>query len=73
MKFYFFLFLKIYFAPVWISYLLIKKFWRFITIAILGFALLGCASNSAKLDISPCAGCDFSPVNRIHYLGEKNA
>jgi len=31
--------------------------------AILAIPLAGCVADSAKLNLSPCAGCDFLPVN----------
>ena len=33
----------------------------------------GCASNSAKFDRSPCAGCDFEPVNVVPKFNQVHA
>jgi hypothetical protein len=44
---------------IWIT----KQGWRLLCYLILLTMVSGCAGNSAKLDQSPCAGCDFAPVN----------
>ncbi|AIY44196.1 hypothetical protein LT85_p017 (plasmid) [Collimonas arenae] len=69
----FFLLLKIVFAPAWIPFWIIKKSWRFFAILFLGAIIAGCASNSAKLDTSPCAGCDFRPIDNTPYIEVTNA
>lgn len=72
MKF-FLLMLKIVFAPVWVPFWLFSKCWKVLAILFIGSVIAGCASNSAKLDMSPCAGCDFQPVNNIDSVGERRA
>lgn len=73
MKLFLLFLLKIVFAPVWIPFWILKKCWRFLSILFFGAVIAGCASNSAQLDMSPCAGCDFQPINNAHYIGKKNA
>jgi hypothetical protein len=36
---------------------------------ILLLAVTGCVGNSGKFDQSPCAGCDFQPVNSVQAAG----
>ena len=49
--------------PIWFPFFIIKKCWRFIALLLVGSIISGCASNFAKMELSPCAGCDFMPVN----------
>lgn len=70
---YFLLLLKTVFAPVWIPLWLMKKCWRLFAVLLLGAVVAGCASNSAKLNMSPCAGCDFHPINNTFYVSERYA
>jgi len=59
--------------PFWIQYWVFKKLWR-IVLTLLALAVIsGCASNSAKFDMSPCAGCDFQPINMVPSRGEVHA
>ncbi len=51
-------------APAGIKAVGMAKRLSFVAL-LLGTGLVaGCASNSARLKLSPCAGCDFEPVNR---------
>lgn len=68
----FLLLLKIVFVPVWIPYWLLMKCWKVLILLFIGSMIGGCASNSAKLDMSPCA-CDFKPVNTEHDKGKNHA
>jgi len=33
----------------------------------------GCVSNSGQFDLSPCAGCDFQPLNVVQSAGRRVA
>ena len=37
---------------------------------VLLMGVTGCVSNSGKFDLSPCAGCDFQPVNSPATLAQ---
>jgi len=52
-------------GPLWLQYVILKKCWRFVSLLLLGSIISGCVSNSARLDQSPCAGCDFQPMNTV--------
>jgi len=65
--------LKIVFFPIWMQYWIFKKCWRLVVTLLALSIISGCASNSAKFDMSPCAGCDFQPVNSVPYRGETHA
>ncbi|MDY7549203.1 hypothetical protein QN360_01215 [Glaciimonas sp. CA11.2] len=71
MKF-FLLLLKIVFAPVWIPFWIFMKCWKVLAILFIGAVIGGCAVNSAKLDMSPCA-CDFQPLNSTPDVGKNHA
>lgn len=36
-------------------------------LAALSLSVTGCANNSAALDRSPCAGCDFQPIEPMKH------
>jgi hypothetical protein len=57
--------IKIGFYPVRLTYKAIIGFFKIcIAIVTIGW-IVGCASNSASFDKSPCAGCDFKKLPSV--------
>ena len=68
------LLLKIISAPLWIPYWLFFKackYWKVFFVLVIG-SIISCANNSSKLNRSPCAGCDFQPINPPYSVGKNH-
>lgn len=52
--------LKVVFFPVWAPLWVAKKLWKALLVAVVVVSAAGCATNTSKLDTSPCA-CTFTP------------
>lgn len=66
------LILKIVFAPIWLPFWFVRKFWKLWLVLFVISQASGCASSSNTFEKSPCA-CVFERTNVGNYAADPAA